>query len=696
MKIFFYYLMELLPICSSAQDRTGYDTLRLTWRAKNSLDACGGCSDNQYFFKFTYQDGKTTQEDYCLFTNMNFPGSIIKIFPVSNKIVKIEWRGHKRTKAFIGCGETTNSNAPFNDNHSTIDYLDPCYSYHSNNPWGGYVLQSPSFVDIKVSPSIKLFSPIDLVFPSKDNIDLKASSGLAPAAYNWQYNIGKSAIWYSFPAQYIGLDSINLSASQLLKASGIIAEDSVEQNLRVRVSSCNDTFLSDAVTYVIKKSPPKITSFSVTPPQCFDTDDGHISFTFDRALQTGETLILNLRDLNRTSLIYQVQIGDNDLDNTHTYKFLNNFQPSRYQLIYYGRYKFSNGSGTPVTSESNVKQSSEFLVVAPLPISFTTSQVNIWCYDGNDGSITINATGGTGNYQYMVKRSGQPDSLWYPFSTINQQIITGLRANTWLVQVRDGSNCYAKSGAGGTIITQSLTLTQPASPLQNSLDQLVNPKGYGLSDGTIEVTVNGGTPNTDGSYNFQFTKADGTPINAGITTTATGGGYDIKISNLPDGKYILTSNDNNYGSATAKNGCTATNTYTLVQPMPLIVKMQIQDSILCKGNTNGSLVAHASGGIPFTTGNPYYYNWKKQNSGGTYTAMPFQTDSIATLLATGWYAVNIQDANGIVLAQDSMFFLPEPTELTVSTSQINVTCSGLPDGSAGALASGGTPPYNYQ
>jgi len=296
----------------------------------------------------------------------------------------------------------------------------------------------------------------------------------------------------------------------------------------------------------------------------------------------------------------------------------------------------------------------------------------------------------------MIKRSGQPDSVWYPFTNTSQQIITGLSAATWLLQVRDNNQCYAKSGAGGTIIASNIIITQPANPLQNNLVSLINPTGYGLADGSIEVNVTGGTAKPDGSYNFQWRTLSGVPINTGISASVINGAYNIKLSNLPDGTYILAANDYNYASASAYGGCVAVDTFTITQPTSLVVNIVILDSILCNGNSNGSLVAHAKGGIKFNNGNPYNYTWSKQNSSGVYEVMSSQTDSIATALVTGWYSVNIKDANGIILSKDSTFFLPEPTVLQVSVSQINVTCSGLPDGSAIANPTGGTVPYNYQ
>ncbi len=684
MKKYLLLLLIFLPLFTLGQSNYKIELTNLTYDVRENTK---NSTSSNVTITLIYEDN-TTVELYYRHIGSHDKESGWNLIPpiISDKKPKMV-----HTTGFVNF--RTGTDALYNQ-YNTIDICTlNTYDVNTHTPRMSYI----SF-DIKYTPVLDgaLTNPADKAFPTEDPIIIGSNyTDFSAAVYNWQFSLDLIN-WYSFPSTYQGKSSSSLTATELLAGSGLNVNDYIERNINIRLDPCSGTNPSSLITYTIKKSPPKITTLSIAPPQCFDTDDGKVTLSFDRALVTGESLDINLTDAISSVLVNSLKITDGELDAWHTFTIPNNLSPSKYLIKYYAVYKFTDGSGTPVTSSSNIKQSSEFTVVAPLPVSFTTTQVNVWCYDGNDGSIIINATGGTGNYQYMIKESGKPDALWTPFTNTNQVIISSLTAATWLVQVRDGSNCYAKSGAGETIISRSVTLTQPASPLQNNLVQTVNPTGYGLADGSIEIMVNGGTPDANGSYNFKWTKADGTPINAGITTNKSGNGFNIKLSNLPDGKYILSTNDNNYGSATNKNGCTAIDTYTLVQPTPLKVKIQIQDSILCKGNSNGSLVAHASGGISFNPSSPYYYSWKKQSSNGTYTLLPFETDSMATLLATGWYAVNVKDANGIVLAQDSVFFLPEPMELSVSTSQINVTCSGLPDGSANALASGGTPPYNYE
>lgn len=104
------------------------------------------------------------------------------------------------------------------------------------------------------------------------------------------------------------------------------------------------------------------------------------------------------------------------------------------------------------------------------------------------------------------------------------------------------------------------------------------------------------------------------------------------------------------------------------------------DSVLCFGDSTGSITVSASGGTP-----PYTYLWN---------TTPTQTAATALNLPAGTYTVTVNDNGGSSATQSATVY--EPSQLNASmTSNIPVTCYGLCDGTATATASGGTPPYNY-
>src|SRR5690554_2816624 len=99
----------------------------------------------------------------------------------------------------------------------------------------------------------------------------------------------------------------------------------------------------------------------------------------------------------------------------------------------------------------------------------------------------------------------------------------------------------------------------------------------------------------------------------------------------------------------------------------------------CNGGNDGEATANPTGGTA-----PYTYEWNTS---------PVQTTQTATGLSVGTYTVTITDANGCVT--NNSVTIEQPTNLTLTTSHINVTCNGIDNGEATVNASGRTGPYTY-
>ncbi|NOY38383.1 MAG: hypothetical protein GXO83_12530, partial [Chlorobi bacterium] len=153
-------------------------------------------------------------------------------------------------------------------------------------------------------------------------------------------------------------------------------------------------------------------------------------------------------------------------------------------------------------------------IVNPAPLSIDSeSKTDVSCNGGNDGTITITASGGTPPYEYSV--DGGTNFV------ANNGNFTGLFAGTYQVVVRDVNFC----SQNGSL----LTLTQPPAisiDSQTGTDISCN----GLTDGTISVTASGGT----GA--LQYT------LNPGGTTNGTG-----NFTNLTANTYTV--------DVTDANGC---------------------------------------------------------------------------------------------------------------------------------------------
>ena len=136
------------------------------------------------------------------------------------------------------------------------------------------------------------------------------------------------------------------------------------------------------------------------------------------------------------------------------------------------------------------------------------------------------------------------------------------------------------------------------------------------------------------------------------------------------GTYTVTITDN--------NGCTATSSSTITEPVALVAATVVDSNSTCNGFSDGGASASATGGTL-----PYNYAW---NNGAT-------TASITGVVA-GTYTVTITDNNGCTSTSSAT--ITEPAALVAATVvDSNSTCNGLSDGGASASATGGTPAYSY-
>jgi PKD repeat protein len=146
-------------------------------------------------------------------------------------------------------------------------------------------------------------------------------------------------------------------------------------------------------------------------------------------------------------------------------------------------------------------------------LSANASLVDVSCTGGNDGSATVIAVGGTAPFTY----------LWDNGVTLATN--NGLGAAVYNVTITDANACSA---------TAFVTIGQPNSALTSSVDSIVN--NSGTNDGSINISVNGGTP----GYSFNWSNGASTE----------------DISGLADGTYDLTVTD--------ANGCASTLSVSLV------------------------------------------------------------------------------------------------------------------------------------
>ena len=230
--------------------------------------------------------------------------------------------------------------------------------------------------------------------------------------------------------------------------------------------------------------------------------------------------------------------------------------------------------------------------------------------------------------------SGTYSYSWNTTPVQTTEDLSNLAAGSYTVTVTDQSNCTT---------TATAILTEPTAPLSASTTQ-TNVLCNGNTTGSIDLTVVGGTSPYTYSWNT-------TPVQ----TTQD-------LSNIGDGSYTATITDD--------NGCSTTASVTITEPGALIANLDGQINVTCFGGNNGSVLITPSGGV------------------GPYSISPAQNNLIA-----GSYTFIVTDNNGCQFPVNAQITEPQ-ADLTVSiSSQTNVSCNGLSDGSVVLAISGGSAPY---
>ena len=149
------------------------------------------------------------------------------------------------------------------------------------------------------------------------------------------------------------------------------------------------------------------------------------------------------------------------------------------------------------------------VIVLPGITSINFTQTNVSCFDGNDGTMTAIAAGGSAPFQFA----------WSNAST--GATINNLTAGIYTVTVTNDQDCMGTATAS---ITQPLPLVISGTIVQNA--------GNGMNNGSILVSMTGGTP----MYQYQWLSS-----NNNIITGQT----NNLIDSIPPGDYRLRVTDVN-------------------------------------------------------------------------------------------------------------------------------------------------------
>ncbi len=226
--------------------------------------------------------------------------------------------------------------------------------------------------------------------------------------------------------------------------------------------------------------------------------------------------------------------------------------------------------------------------------------------------------------------------LWNNLSTI--PILSNVCAGNYDVTITDSNGCF---------VTSSYTITQPDTLIVGAGS--TNESLQGANDGTAWVIPTGGTL----PYSYLWSN----------------GSTDSLLINLSPGSYNVTVSDAHNCTGSAQVNIEAGDCGSL---LPILTQ------VTCFAACNGSIEISFQNGVL-----PISYEW---NTGDT-------TASILNLCA-GSYSVIAEDSVGCVLVDT--FEITEPVELQSQIFASDETASGLNNGAAWAIPTGGMLPYAYQ
>lgn len=564
----------------------------------------------------------------------------------------------------------------------------------------------------------------DDLLPTHTKKTILATPGYDDQYYRWQYSLIPNATatqWQDLP-KYNTEPNITVDAVDILGANAGLY---IGKYIYFRIKPCTETpGLSTPISYSIRLSAPKVNTVTPVKPRCTNTNDGSVELVFDRTLLNGEQLNYTLLDVSTgTPTDYRGVLAINA---NKTFN-ITGLAAGTYTLQLIG---FKDGLNTSVGDplDKNLFALSTFTILPPTPVDFTLSSTNVNCFGSKDGTLTINASGGTKEgYEYSLTNG----NTWIAFTNPKSQeeIIKGLfpitkPSITYSVMVRDKNGCLAKLDDKTKVLTE--TISEPLAPLSLEYTLKNDPAFFGASNGILVAAVTGGTifdDNNADKYEYEWRNSAGVkmPVLAEYNTTLKT--YYLTLENVPAGNYKLTVKDKNYSKATNKTGCSIIESSNdLVEPKKIEITLEIGKEISCNSAnlgeienqikasaSDGMLIAKIKGGKKLdpkvNNGIPYYFNWKMLNDKGEWEELKDKKDSIASGLSKGIYSLNVIDANGISQGTYSLYKqltevateqpIAEPDVMKVIFSSGDVSCFEGDNGHAKASIENGKSSYSY-
>ncbi len=263
------------------------------------------------------------------------------------------------------------------------------------------------------------------------------------------------------------------------------------------------------------------------------------------------------------------------------------------------------------------------------PIVASGSSSSLTCYDSNDGSAQVNVSGGLPGYSVMWTG---PNGF-----TSDLMMIENLAPGTYVVVVIDEANNEYE---------ESFEITAPTEIMVTA--DKTDLTCFGIDNGSIEVSADGGTGNLEYNWNDGATGSSRSDLSPGL--------YTVEVKD--------------------ENGCSKSYDYIIDQPTPISATSIVND-LLCFGDLDGSIFVNAEGGTGSLT-----YLWGDGS-----------TEQERNDLPAGDYSCIVKDENGCERMYE--YTLTAPDALVLDNVVAQDENQGAANGSIDITVSGGTAPYEY-
>lgn len=334
---------------------------------------------------------------------------------------------------------------------------------------------------------------------------------------------------------------------------------------------------------------------------------------------------------------YSFTVAQNPALNNSSGQFIN-LPPGQYTIT------CSDSYGCSYVVEATISQPAN-----PLSANII-SQTPVRCFGEGNGRIIIAAQGGTPPYQF----GNSVNTLF-----TNPAIFDDLFA---------GPDQFLVVDANGCNVTVPYVMTQPNQELTVSINNFQNVLCLPTIDGSISLTVSGGTPYIDNIYRHALLMQQPNLDYDTVEVNFTG-----VFGNLNSGAYYIIISD--------AAGCTQTVVFDITAPThPLGLNVVIHTDNICYGGNIGRLFFEATGGTPS-------YQYLVNSS--------VVTNNDVNNLIAGSYLLTVIDSNGC--QKDTIVPILEPPFYQLQFVNIDsVYCFGDCNGTVQVNAIGGTPNYTYQ